>query len=142
GGVGVVGEQADDIGAAGGEKLQIFEVDAERKAGGGVGGIEARDTAVDQQAAERHHERLHPLPGDQQSVGHAHQDAHREDDERGNRPRNAAAGDQVDEDHAEKRDHGTDRQLDAAGDDDEGFADGEHAEQADQIGRIGDVHGR
>ena len=46
------------------------------------------------------------------------------------------AGDQVNEDHAQKCDHGPDRQLDTAGDDDEGLPDREHAEQADQVGRI------
>ena len=40
---------------------------------------------------------------------------------------------------AEQRDHRADRQLDAAGDDDEGLADGEQAEQADLVGGIGQV---
>ena len=47
--------------------------------------------------------------------------------------------DQVDEDHAEQRDHRADRQLDPAGDDDEGLADGEQAEQADLVGGVGQV---
>ena len=75
--VGVAGEHTDDIGAASGEILQIFKAYAERKAGGRVGGIEARDAAVDQQTAERHDERLHPFLGDQQSMGQAHQYAQR-----------------------------------------------------------------
>ncbi len=43
---------------------------------------------------------------------------------------------------AEQRNHRADRELDAAGDDDEGLTDRENAEQADLIGGVGDVIGQ
>ena len=51
-------------------------------------------------------------------------------------------GQQVDEDDAEQGEHGADRQVDAAGDDDEALADREDAEQADEVGRVRQVDGR
>ena len=41
---------------------------------------------------------------------------------------------QIEEDDAEQGEHRADRQVDAAGDDDQPLADREQAEQADQVG--------
>ena len=47
--------------------------------------------------------------------------------------------DQVNEEHPEKRDHRSDRELDAAGDDDEGLGYRENAEQPYLVGGVGQV---
>ena len=66
-------------GAADGQPFEPRETLAEGEAGGGVLGVPAGDAAVDQQAAQRDDERLHPQLGDQQPV-HApiHADADRQ----------------------------------------------------------------
>jgi hypothetical protein len=75
-------------------------------------------------------------------VHEPHSKAEGQDQERGQGPWNAAAGDEVDEDYPEKSDHRTDRKIDAAGDDDETLPDRKHAEEADQVGGVGDVDWR
>ena len=54
----------------------------------------------------------------------------------GEPPGDLACDQQVDEDDAEQGEHRADRELDAAGDDDEACADREQAEQADQVRRV------
>ena len=71
----VVGSTPDDVGAARRQVLQIFEVHPEWESSGGVRGVEARDAAIDQQAAERHDERLHPFLGNEETVNKPHQNA-------------------------------------------------------------------
>ena len=136
------GEKRDDVRAAGGDPFEVGEVDPEREPGGGIFRVEARDAAVDQQAAERHHERLQLQFGDQQAVDQPHQDADPQHQHRRGRPPDALVGDQIDKDDAEQRDDRADRQLDAARDDHESLADGEYSEQTDQIGGVGDVDRR
>src|SRR5882724_5075558 len=54
-------------------------------------------------------------------------------------PGHAHPADEIDEDDAEQRDDGADRQLDAAGDDHEGLGQREQAEEADLVGGVGEV---
>ena len=68
--------------AADGQPLERGKALAEDEAGGGVGGVEARDAAVDQQAAERDDEGLHVEPGDQQPVRQPDQHAERQHQQR------------------------------------------------------------
>ena len=68
--------------AAGGQPFERREARAEGKAGGGVVGVVARDAAIDQQAAQRHHERLQPDLGDQQAMHQTDQAAERDDEQR------------------------------------------------------------
>src|SRR5699024_10869432 len=127
--------------AAGGQPLEIGEVDAEAEPSGGIGGVEARDAAIDQEAAEGHNEGLQADLGDQQAMDDAHDEADGEHGDPGQRPGNGPVGDEIDENDAEQRDHRADRQLDAAGDDDEALPDGEDAEKSDEVGGVGDVDG-
>ena len=48
-----------DAADAGDEEIEAGIFGAEGEAGGGVGGVAARDAAIDQQAAQRHDEGLH-----------------------------------------------------------------------------------
>ena len=105
-------------------------------------GVIARDAAVEQQAAERDDEGLHAHLRDQEAVDRAEHEADADRDEDRHRPRHFEGHEQIDEDHAEQREHRADRQIDAAGDDDEALADGEQAEEADQVGRVRQVDRR
>ncbi len=58
------------------------------------------------------------------------------------RPRHPIVRDQVDEEHAEQRDHRAHRELDAAGDDHEALTDREEAEEADEVRGVGEVDRR
>ena len=62
-----------------------------------------------------------------------------QDDQDGQRPGQIVGHEKVDEDHAEQREHRSDRQVDAAGNDHEAFAEREQSEQSDQIGGVGQV---
>ena len=68
--------------------------------------------------------------------------AARDNDGEGRNPIDVVIDDQVDEQDAEQRDHRADRQLDSADDDDEGFGDGEDAEQPDLVGGVGEIAGQ
>jgi hypothetical protein len=128
--------------AAGGQPLQRREARAERKPRRRVLGIVAGDAAVDEQAAERHHERLQPELGDKETVQQPDQAADRHHDDEGKTWTHGLARHEVDENHAEQRDDRADRQLDAARDDHEGLRHGEYAEQADQVRRARQVDRR
>ena len=130
------GRKRKEIGAAGGEKFQTGEVDAEGEAGSGVVRIEAGDAAIDQQAAKRDDEGLQFHPGDQQAVNHSHREADRDHQQGGNRPGDTLIGDQVDKQHAEKGNHRPHRQFDATGNDDQALADGETGELAETLQRL------
>ena len=125
--------------ASRGQPFERWKALAEAEAGGGVLGVVAGDAAIDEQTAQRHHEWLQPHLGDEQPVHRAERAAAEHDDDDGRHPVEVVIDDQVDEDGPEQGDHRADRQLDPAGDDDEGLADGEQAEQADLVGGIGQV---
>jgi hypothetical protein len=131
--------------AEGSARRQPFECRkglAEGKASSRIIGIEPRDAAIDQQPAKRYDKGLHAHPGDEQAMDQSHGDADQDDDGDGQRPVEADIGDQVDKHDPQQSDDRSDRQLDAARDDDEGLGQREKAEQPDQIGRVGQVDGR
>ena len=66
-------------------------------------------------------------------------DAARDDQGEGHHPVHIAVHDQVDEQHAEQRDHRPHGQLDAADDDHESLRDREDAEHPDLVGGVGKV---
>src|SRR5260370_7236895 len=69
-------------------------------------------------------------------------DAAQNDHEHGDPQLQLQGHEQVDEDDAQQGEHRADREVDAAGDDDEALADREEAEQADQVRRIREVDRR
>ena len=101
--------------------------------------VVASGAAVDQQAAQRDHEGLDAHLGDERAVDDADRKPAGNNDREGCNPVDVAIDDQIDEQDAEQCDHGADRQLDSADDDDEGFGNGEDTEQTDLIGGIGEI---
>ena len=128
--------------APGRQPFQFGKADPKTKARRAVGGEPAGDAAVDQKAAQGDDEGLHLQPRDEKPVREADDAAQRDHQRDGQRPGDVAVGEQIDEQHAQQRDHRAGRQFDAPRDDDEGLADREQAEQADQIGGVGDVDRR
>ncbi|BAB51502.1 mll4969 [Mesorhizobium japonicum MAFF 303099] len=127
------------IGPPGRQEFELGKILAEGETGGAVGGVEAGDAAIDQEAAQGDDEGLQLQPGDQPAMHQADDGAKRDDQHEGQRPVQFAHGDEVDEQCSQQRHHRADRQLDAAGDDDEGLADRQDAEQADQVRGVGKV---
>ena len=104
--------------------------------------VEACHAPVDEQTAERHDEGLQLHLGDEEAVEQADDDAGQHDQTGGRAPRQAVVGHQADEDDAEQREDRADREIDAARDDDEAFADREQAVEPDQVRGVRDVDGR
>lgn len=103
------------VGAPDRQPFQPREALPELEAGGAVVGVPARDAAIDQQAAQRHHEGLQltrvtstawTVPRQIQAAGTHHR--HRQ------RPGQVMADEQVDEDHADQGEDRPDREVDAA----------------------------
>ena len=105
-----------------------------------VGGVVARRAAIDQQPAQGHDERLHLHPRDQERLQRAEHDAAEHHQQQRQRPGQPVDRQQIDEHDAKQREHRTDREVDAAGDDHQPFADRKDAEQADQVGHVEQVH--
>ena len=125
---------------AGDEEFEAGIAAAEGEAGGGIGGVAARHAAIDQQAAQRHDEGLHLELGDQQAVG--------EPDARRRAPARSAAP------SARARPSRPTRSTNSTPSSaiieptessmppvmmTKPWRDGEQAEQADQVGGVGEV---
>jgi hypothetical protein len=87
---------------------------AEGKAGGAVVGVVAGDATIQQQAAQRHHERLQAHPRDQEAVDQADDVPATSMITDRQWPGQVIGDQQVDENHAEQAQHRADRQVDAA----------------------------
>ena len=90
-----------------------------------VVGVPAGDAAIDQEAAEGDHEGLRPGGGSSRRPmdGSRCTTPARDDQQQGERPVDVVGDQQVDEDDPEQREDRADREVDAAGDDDEALAD-------------------
>ena len=132
----------DAVGASGGDPFERRKALAELKSGGPVVGVPARDAAIDQEAAEGHDEGLQIHARDEKPMHPAKDHAETDDDENGKEPGHVIVHEQVDEDDAEQGELRADRKVDAAGYDDEAFADREQAEQPDEIGGIRQIDRR
>ena len=118
------------------------EADAEAEAGRGVRRVEACDTAIDQQATERHDEGLQVHPRDEEAVDEPEQHAQHQHEEECRRPGQLVSHHEVDEQHAEQGDDRAHRQFDAAGDDDKRLADGKEPEQSHEVRRVAEIDRR
>ncbi len=127
------------VGAPRGQPFERRKALTERKPCRSVVGVIAGDPAIQQQAAERDHEGLQAHLRDQHAIDPSDQRPRNKGDQHGQGPGQLQRHDEIDEDHAQQREHRADREIDAAGDDHKAFAEREQPEKTDQIGGVGHV---
>ena len=118
------------------QPLRVAEAD------GRVAGVVARRAAVDQQAAKGHDEGLQLGARHQHAVQRPDQQPAHQHEQQRQRPGHAVIRQQIDEHDPQQRKDRADRQVNAAGDDDQALPDAEHPEQPDQVRHVQQVHRR